>query len=69
MKERPDLNLFLEDLEHPNIHGTYLAAAVVYATVFRRNPADLRYVPTGITPEAGAFLRKIAWETAEGQSK
>jgi hypothetical protein len=69
MKERPDLNLFLEDLEHPNIHGTYLATAVVYATVFRRNPADLRYVPPGITPESGAFLRKIAWETVQDQSK
>jgi|KBSSwiStaDraftv2_1062776.scaffolds.fasta_scaffold36110_1 hypothetical protein len=68
-RERPDLNLFKEDFEHPNIHGTYLATAVVYATVFRRNPAELSYVPSGITPEAAAFLRKIAWETVEGYSK
>jgi hypothetical protein len=69
MKERPDLNLFMEDFEHPNIRGTYLATAVVYATVFRRSPVDLGYVPPGVTPEAGAFLRKVAWETVEGYSK
>jgi hypothetical protein len=68
-KERPDLNLFKEDLEHPNIHGTYLATAVVYATVFHRSPAEFGYLPTGITPEAGAFLRKVAWETVESDSK
>jgi hypothetical protein len=69
MKERPDLNLFVADLEHPSIHGTYLATAVVYGTVFRRNPAEFSYVPSGITPEAGAFLRRVAWETVEGYSK
>jgi hypothetical protein len=68
-KERPELNLFKADLEHPNIHGTYLATAVVYATVFRRNPAELSYVPSGITPEAAAFIRKVAWETVEDYSK
>jgi hypothetical protein len=69
MKERPDLNLFKADREHPNIHGTYLETLVVYATVFRQNPADLSYLPSGITPEAGAFLKRIAWETVEGYSK
>jgi len=69
MKERPDLNLFMEDFEHPNIHGTYLATAVVYATVFRRSPVELGYLPPGVTPEAGAFLRKVAWETVEAYSK
>ena len=65
MKERPDINLFAPDLEHPSIHGTYLETLVVYATVFRRSPADLPYLPSGITPDAGAFLRRIAWETVE----
>ena len=68
-RERPNLNLLAEDLEHPSIHGTYLATAVVYATVFRRSAAEFSYLPSGITPEAGAFLRRIAWETVEGYSK
>ena len=29
MKERPGLNLFMPDLEHPNVLGTYLATQVV----------------------------------------
>ena len=69
MKERPDINLFAPDFEHPSIHGTYLETLVVYATVFRRSPAELSYLPPGITAEAGAFLRKVAWETVDGYSK
>ncbi len=69
MKERPDLNLFKPDLEHPNVLGTYLATQVVYATVFRKSPVDLKYLPPGVTPEAGAILRRIAWETVEAYSK
>jgi hypothetical protein len=30
MTLRPDLNLYTPDREHPSIHGTYLATAVVY---------------------------------------
>ena len=69
MKERPDLNLFMPDLEHPNVLGTYLATQVVYATVFRESPVDLTYLPPGVTPEAGAILRRIAWETVEAYSR
>ena len=68
-KERPDINLFAADLEHPSIYGTYLETLVVYATVYRRSPADLSYLPSGVTPEAGAFLRRVAWETVESYSK
>jgi hypothetical protein len=67
MKERPDLNLFDSDFEHPNVRGTYLEALVVYATVFRKSPVDLTYAPPGITPEATAFLKRIAWETVESE--
>jgi len=65
MKERPDVNLFRADLEHPNMHGTYLATLVVYATVFKENPVGLKYVPPGVTPETAAYLQKVAWETTQ----
>ena len=68
-KERPDLSLFAPDLEHPNIHGTYLATQVIYATAFHKSPVDLSYLPPGVTPEAGAFLRRIAWETVQSYPK
>ena len=68
-KERPDLGLFKGDFEHPNILGTYLATQVVYATVFRKSPVDLGYLPPGVTPAAGALLSRIAWETVQAYAK
>jgi hypothetical protein len=64
-KERPELDLFIADREHPSIYGTYLATAVVYATAFGENPAASAYTPNGISAEAAAFLRRIAWETVQ----
>jgi len=64
-RERRDLDLFMEDREHPSIYGTYLATAVVYATVYGRNPTSVNYLPRGISAEAGSFLRRIAWESVQ----
>jgi hypothetical protein len=64
-KQRPDINLFAQDLEHPSIYGTYLATAVVYATVYGTNPTDISYLPRGVSAEAGNFLRRVAWETVQ----
>jgi hypothetical protein len=64
-QQRPDLNLFKEDQEHPSIYGTYLATAVVYATVYGSNPSDLNYLPSGVSAETGRFLRRTAWETVQ----
>ena len=60
---RPALTLFAPDREHPSIHGTYLATAVLYTVVFARNPAGLSYTPRGIAAEDAQFLQNIAWET------
>jgi hypothetical protein len=68
-KERPELDLFIADREHPSIYGTYLATAVVYATVFGENPTGSAYTPNGISAEAATFLRRIAWETVQEYRK
>jgi hypothetical protein len=78
MKERPELDMYDSDAEHPSIYGTYLAVNVVYATVFGESPARLTYLPpegfytlsnggytVDITEEAAAFLQRIAWETVQ----
>lgn len=65
-KQRPDLNLFNQDQEHPSIYGTYLATAVVYATVYGRDPSNANYLPRGISAADGSFLRRAAWETVQG---
>lgn len=62
---RPDLDLFNRDQEHPSIYGTYLATAVVYATIYGTNRTDLAYLPNGVPAEAGAFLRRAAWDTVQ----
>jgi hypothetical protein len=51
------------DKEHETLHGTYLAANVLYAVVFGRNPTGAAYCPDGITPEEARFLQQIAWKT------
>ena len=33
--EHPDIDLYTSDLRHPSKEGTYLAAAVVFATIFK----------------------------------
>jgi hypothetical protein len=63
LRERPDLDLFAPDREHPSIHGTYLETCVVYATVMRSSPMPLRYVAPGISDSDASYLRRVAWET------
>jgi len=71
MEERPDLDLYDDDREHPSIYGTYLAINVVYATVFGESPIGLAYLPSefagvsDVTEEEAAFLQRIAWETVQ----
>jgi hypothetical protein len=68
MEERPALDMYDADREHPSICGTYLAVNVVYATVFGRNPVGLAYLPSeggGVTAEEAAFLQRVAWETVQ----
>lgn len=50
--------------EHPSIYGTYLATAVVYATIFGTDPSPLTYSPAGMATDDAAFLRRVAWEVA-----
>jgi hypothetical protein len=65
MQQRSSLNLYAPDREHPSLHGTYLATAVVYATVFSKDPSPLTYLPPDITADDAAFLRRVAWESVQ----
>ena len=46
-QQRPDLDLFAADREHPSLLGTYLATSVVYAPVSGNDPRPIGYVPGG----------------------
>ncbi len=68
MEERPDLDMYRPDREHPSIFGSYLAVNVVFATVLVESPIGLTYLPSergGVTEEEAAFLQRIAWETVQ----
>jgi hypothetical protein len=65
MRERPSLNMYDRDEEHPSIFGTYLATCVIYATLYDRSPSGLSYRPAGIRPEAATFLQRIAWQALQ----
>jgi hypothetical protein len=43
LRERPDLDLYARDGEHPSWAGIYLEGCVLYATLFGRSPAGLTY--------------------------
>ena len=57
-EERPDIALYADNT-HPNPTGTYLAACVFYATLFRR-PCTGAAVPRRVDKSIAAYLQKIA---------
>lgn len=60
----PDLNLYVPDLRHPSVAGSYLAACVTYATLFKASPVDLKYT-AGLDPAIAKHLQTVAWETVQ----
>jgi len=44
--------------------GTYLAAATVYAALYRETPAGNAYT-AGIDADTARFLQTVAWETVQ----
>ena len=59
---RPDLKLYLED-GHPTLYGTYLAACVLYATIYNASPVGNPYSDRSIAPEIKTFFQRVAAET------
>lgn len=64
-RQRPDIKLHKDyDGLHPDLLGTYLAACVVYASLYGKSPVGNSYDYYGkVEKEETAFLQKIADET------
>ena len=64
-KLRPRLELHKSfDGSHPSLAGTYLAAATVFASIYRTSPVGNSYDYYGtVAPETAAFLQTVAWDT------
>jgi hypothetical protein len=62
--ERPDITLITADKKHPTPAGTYLSAATIYAALFKKSPAGLKY-NGGLDNSVARHLQKVAWETCQ----
>jgi hypothetical protein len=64
-RRKPDLQLHKTyDGSHPDLIGTYLAACVVYASLYGKSPVGNSYDYFGkVDKETAAFLQRVAEET------
>ena len=69
LQARPGLAMLGKDREHETIHGTYLAANVIYATLFAVDPTGLTYRPQGVSAEEATFLQGVAWSAVKEWQK
>lgn len=61
---RPDINLYAPDKRHPSLAGTYLGAAVVMGSLFKKSPVGNSYT-AGLAPDVALHLQTVAWETVQ----
>jgi hypothetical protein len=52
-------DLWQADGSHPSVQGTYLAACVFYAVIFRQSPEGLTFY-AGLSPETAQSLQNLA---------
>jgi hypothetical protein len=68
LKAHPDLVLHDKDNSHPNLAGSYLAACVFFATLFRSSPVGIHTSDVDgspLTQETANDLQATAWEVVK----
>lgn len=60
--QNSQMDLWQADGSHPTEQGTYLAACVFYAVIFRQSPQGLSY-QAGLSNETATFMQQIAATT------
>ena len=63
--QKPELDLYVPDLRHPSLAGTYLAACTTMATVYGFSPVGNKYT-AGLPADVAEHLQAVAWETVKG---
>jgi hypothetical protein len=61
----PGAALWQDDGTHPSVAGTYLAACVFYAAIFRESPSGLGY-RAGLPGDLAAAVQKVAADVVLG---
>ncbi len=66
-RRKPDMKLHkFYDGSHPDLIGTYLAAATVFASLYGQSPVGNSYDYFGkISKENTMFLQQVAWDTVQ----
>jgi hypothetical protein len=67
MKADMKLVLHENDKSHPNTTGSYLAACVIYATVYNKSPEGLPGSIGGLTDDQAKPLQAAAWKAVQDQ--
>ena len=66
INQYPETNLYHSDGKHPSLEGTYLAASVLFATLYNQSPVGGAIpIDTDMSPETAKRLQTIAWETVQ----
>lgn len=58
-REHPEISMWQDDGSHPTASGTYLAACVFYAAIFRQSPEGLAYFD-GLSSQDARVLQAAA---------
>ena len=66
--QRPDVALYIADLRHPTLAGSYLAACTTYAALFKKSPVGLKYT-AGLDAATASYLQSVAWATVQDYYK
>jgi len=62
LSTRPELDLYSQD-GHPTLYGTYLAACVLYGTIFEQTPVGKSLSEENLSAEVQIYFQKIAAES------
>jgi len=61
-KAYPQIDLYISDNKHPTLSGTYTAACVFYYSLFKKNPVENTYIPSGMSTENAVTIRKAVYD-------
>lgn len=66
-RANPRLELYERDKKHPSATGTYLAACVIFATIYQHSPVGLPGAIGGLSDDAARPLQQTAWDAVQNE--
>lgn len=61
-KTNPQIELYISDNKHPTLSGTYTVACVFYFSMFKENPVENTYIPSGMSTANAVAIRKAVYD-------